>query len=178
MRTVEIKARTGAAARLRAILGNLNAEFRGTDRQIDTYYDVPRGRLKLRDGTIEKFLIYYDRDDQPEPKQSDVLLAAVPEPADLRKILARLYPVFAVVDKSREIYFIGNVKFHLDEVAGLGSFVEIEAIDRTGDRSPDELREQCLSYMSLFGIRNEDLLAGSYSDMLACISSLGEGSRA
>ena len=78
----------------------------------------------------------------------------------------------AVVDKKREIYFIENVKFHLDKVVGLGNFVEIEAInsenvDNTeGVLSPEVLHAQCRFYVDLFNIQESDLLTNSYSDMV------------
>ena len=68
--------------------------------------------------------------------------------------------------KAREIFFIENVKFHLDTVKGLGTFVEIEAIDRDGSIGQDKLLAQCEHYISLFGIKDEDLLEKSYSDMV------------
>jgi len=173
--TVEIKARSNDHDRLRSILLAHHADFKGTDRQKDTYFDIPHGRLKLREGVIENFLIYYDRNDQPEPKQSDVLLAATPDSARFKQIFSKLFDIFAVVEKEREIYFIENVKFHLDTVSGLGTFMEIEAIDHNGRRSSDELRTQCHGYMSLLGIRPEDLLMSSYSDMVRCVATLGPG---
>ena len=72
----------------------------------------------------------------------------------------------AVVDKKREIYFIDNVKFHIDKVKGLGNFIEIEAIDKTGKIGKKKLLEQCNYYIKLFGIKNTDLLSNSYSDLL------------
>ena len=71
-----------------------------------------------------------------------------------------------VVDKKRKIFFIENVKFHLDEVNGLGPFVEIEAIDTKGDIGEEKLQEQCQYYMDLFGIKSTALIAVSYSDLL------------
>ena len=71
-----------------------------------------------------------------------------------------------VVDKRREIYFLDNVKVHLDTVAGLGTFVEIEAIDADGTRPLETLRAQCEELMRAFGIADDDLLALSYSDLL------------
>jgi len=72
----------------------------------------------------------------------------------------------AVVDKQREIYFIDNVKFHIDNVRNLGSFVEIEAIDRNGTIGIEKLTEQCNYYMNLFKIEKNDLIDISYSDMM------------
>ena len=74
--------------------------------------------------------------------------------------------IFKIVDKQRRIYFIGNVKFHIDEVKGLGSFVEIEAIDEDGNIGLEKLNGQCGYYMELFGLSEEDLVEGSYSDMV------------
>jgi len=71
-----------------------------------------------------------------------------------------------IVDKKREIYFIDNVKFHIDTVKNLGTFVEIEAIDQEGIISEDNLRKQCQKYLDLFTISKNDLISCSYSDML------------
>ncbi len=71
-----------------------------------------------------------------------------------------------MVKKKREIYFIKNVKFHLDEVTQLGSFVEIEAIDEDGSIGIKELDARCNSYLTMFGIEETDLISNSYSDML------------
>jgi len=71
-----------------------------------------------------------------------------------------------IVDKKRDIYFIDNVKFHLDTVKDLGNFVEIEAIDRSGERDEATLREQCGRFMQLLEISESDLVSYSYSDLL------------
>ena len=84
----------------------------------------------------------------------------------LKEALTAALGIKTVVKKRRRIYFIGNVKFHFDDVDSLGSFVEVEAIDLNGDTSIETLREQCNRYAKLFGIADEDYLAESYSDML------------
>ena len=71
-----------------------------------------------------------------------------------------------VVDKSREIYFIDNVKFHIDSVKDLGTFVEIEATDADCSIGKNKLLEQCQHYLDLFKISKEDLISNSYSDLL------------
>ena len=82
-------------------------------------------------------------------------------------MLEAFLETLVVVDKNREIYFIDNVKFHIDRVKDLGSFVEIEAIDEAGVRDENALRVQCEYFLDLFEIQDEDLLTSSYSDMLA-----------
>ena len=140
----------------------------GTDHQIDTYFMVPKGRLKLRQGTIERTLIAYNRPDLTGPKTSKYTL--VPVEADaadrLKKALTVSCGVLAVVDKKREIYFNGNVKFHLDVVEGLGSFVEIEARDEKEEMRADQLMAQVHHYLGLFQITRDALMADSYSDMI------------
>lgn len=167
---IEIKARCDTPLSIEAILKAQNARFVGIDHQIDTYFRVSHGRLKLREGNIENSLIHYNRANQSGPKQSDVTLLKSPnEVATLKKILTDSIGILAVVDKKRQIYFIENVKFHIDEVVGLGSFVEIEAIDSENTKevvSREVLLEQCRFYMNLFGIQESDLLKNSYSDMV------------
>lgn len=167
-RIVEIKARCSDVSRIREILKSRRADFRGTDHQIDTYFRVPRGRLKLREGQIENALIFYQRSNQKKSKRCDAFLYQCPEPDLMKKILNVAFGVLAVVDKMREIYFIKNVKFHVDQVKGLGRFVEIEAQGRTPECRITELRRQCDHYRKLLGIAPEDLLADSYSDQLIC----------
>ena len=74
--------------------------------------------------------------------------------------------MLVTVKKRREIYRIGNVKFHVDKVEGLGSFIEIEAIDADGTVGIETLRGQCEKYMQLLGIPEADLVRESYSDLL------------
>ena len=164
---VEIKARCENPDKIRAILKDKGAEFKGTDHQIDTYFNVPEGRLKLRRGTIEQNLIFYRRSNTKEPKTSDINLVPSEHPEALQQLLENALGSTVVVDKQREIYFIDNVKFHIDQVKKLGSFVEIEAIDENGTIGEDKLHEQCQHYLELFDISEKNLVAESYSDLLA-----------
>jgi predicted adenylyl cyclase CyaB len=84
----------------------------------------------------------------------------------LKEVLAKSVGVKTVVKKKREIYYISNVKFHIDDVPGLGSFVEIEAGNILADLSQEELQDQCNLYIKEFGIKEEHLIDVSYSDML------------
>ena len=162
---VEIKARCADLERVRAILRERSARAAGTDHQVDTYFCVRDGRLKLRQGNIENSLIAYRRPDQSGPKTSEVTLAPVVNGDELRMVLEWSLGVLVAVDKQREIYYIDNVKFHIDHVQGLGAFVEIEACGKKdADREP--LLAQCREYMKLFGIGEGELVERSYSDLL------------
>ena len=163
---VEIKARCSEPDRIRAILRKKNADFRGVDQQIDFYFKVSEGRLKLREGNIENYLIFYKRPNEASPKQAEVYLYHAKPSSGLKEILTKALGLPVIVKKTREIYFIDNVKFHIDDVEKLGSFIEIEAIDTTGEINKDKLTEQCQRYMDILGIGKEDLIDCSYSDML------------
>lgn len=163
---IEIKARCADPERARHALSEHRARLAGVDRQLDTYFRCPSGRLKLREGTIERALIHYLREDIPGPKRSEVLLYE-PHPGDeLKLILERALGVLVVVDKRRAIYFAGNVKLHVDEVEGLGSFIEIEAIADEGHPDRATLLAQCREFMALLGVEEQDLIECSYSDLL------------
>ena len=87
--------------------------------------------------------------------------------SNLKSLLSSALGILAIVDKKREIYFIDNVKFHLDEVKNLGYFMEIEAIDEKGLlEKRNHLLAQCNYYLQLFEINSEDLINVSYSDMI------------
>lgn len=162
----EFKARAKNILELEALLLQQNPEFIGEDFQTDTYFNVPYGRLKMREGNIENALIHYHRNDVASAKQSDVILYKHNADASLKKILATALGIKVVVEKKRRIYFMGNVKFHFDEVTGLGKFVEVEAIDTDGSIGIEKLKQQCNHYASLFGITDEEFVSRSYSDLL------------
>ena len=167
---VEIKAMCNEPQIILNKLLEMGADNKGIDHQIDTYFQTPNGRLKLRQGNIENSLIFYERNNQAGPKTSDISLvhlsALGKDVQALKETLSRAYGVFKVVDKKRNILFINHVKFHIDEVLGLGSFMEIEVIDETCKRTIDELEKECSHFMKELNIKNDDLLEVSYSDML------------
>ncbi len=164
---IELKARTSRQTEIRTWLLKHGADFRGVDEQTDTYFRLPedRGRLKLRQGNIENNLIHYQRSDNAEARASEVALAPVADADALRHCLERALGVLVEVRKRREIYFVDNVKIHLDELDGLGQFVEIEAIAPEPGWPEERLHAQCAFFRNIFQIEDADILAESYSDM-------------
>jgi predicted adenylyl cyclase CyaB len=160
----EFKARLNDEQRVREALKRLDARFIGTDHQIDTYFRVPCGRLKVREGHLENALIFYRRSNVRRARQAAVEMMLLPRRNSLRAILARALGTLAVVDKRREIYFVKNVKIHLDRVRQLGRFLEVEAISRTGDVK--KIRSQARQFQELFGVTPKDIVAESYSDLI------------
>ena len=162
----ELKAYSKNIDFIRAYLLEHCTKNLGKDFQKDTYFKTKTGRLKLREGNIENSLIFYNRPDLEGPKQSDVNLVKLGPDSGIREALRKANEIKVVVNKAREIFFIENVKFHLDEVGGLGEFFEIEAIDSDGSIGISKLKEQCDKYIKLFDIKPNDFINNSYSDMI------------
>ena len=165
---VEFKARVSweQLSRHEEKLKTLNPRYIGEDVQSDTYFQARTGRLKLREGRIENALIHYHRPNTPDAKLSEVILYRHQPDPSLKDILTLHLGIKTVVRKTRRIYFVDNVKFHFDEVDGLGSFLEVEAIDDGGKHTTEALKAQCDKYFHFFGLTDADLVAESYSDML------------
>lgn len=163
---IEFKARYANIIEAEQKLLQLLPKFIGEDHQIDTYFNVTKGRLKLREGNIENSLIYYERANTQDVKQSNVILYNHTPSKQLKELLTTVHGVKVVVDKKRKIYFIDNVKFHFDSVQNLGTFIEVEAIDTDGTIPVEKLQEQCNFYAQFFNILSDDYIAYSYSDLL------------
>lgn len=165
-RNVEIKARVSDLAGLRSRVASFAKQAPLQLNQRDTFYAVPTGRLKLREvagDTAE--LIFYERSDAAGPKLSNYTRCLVPDPIALHQILSAALGVRAAVSKLRDVFFIGQTRVHLDEVEGLGSFVELEVVLRDGQAVKDgELIARDL--MAKLGISAGDLVSCAYVDCL------------
>jgi adenylate cyclase, class 2 len=133
-------------------------------RQIDTYSVVSKGRLKLRESAGRAQLVWYFRPDLLRSKRSDVLLLPLSGASFAKVTLARQLGVRVVVDKVRRVYLKRNVRVHLDQVRGLGTFVEIEAVGEP--REFPRLKRQAEDMARELGLDSADLTRGSYSDLL------------
>lgn len=174
IKNFEFKARVDQFERFEEKLLKLNPEFKGIDHQIDTYFNVPHGRLKLREGNIENALIQYDRENIAGAKAAQIILYKHTPNEALKSILIKQFGIKTIVEKCRKIYFIDNVKFHFDNVSQLGEFIEVEAIDDNNLKSLETLKAQCDLYATYFGLKPEDFIDISYSDMLISIQRLSK----
>jgi len=166
-RNLELKARHGDLAAARKVVQAM-ARVRsvGVENQVDTYFQVPHGRLKLREINEESaMLIFYERPDQATARICNYQLVPFPDPVALKAALSAALGMRGVVRKRREIYFWHNVRIHLDEVAGLGTFVEFEAVLSPED--DENLAQERLDHLCKWlGIAPGDLLGQSNVDLL------------
>jgi adenylate cyclase, class 2 len=164
----ELKARCADLARARRQARALATAWLGLDEQTDTYFATRAGCLKLRESSLSGAqLVPYQRADAAEARRSDYVVIPVPEPERTKQLLGALLGVQRVVKKRREIALFENVRIHLDQVEGLGDFVELEAVwdgapagEAEQARKLDFLRER-------LAIRDADLVALSYEGLLA-----------
>ena len=166
MTNIEIKARYEDAERAEENLNALGAGMAGTFHQKDTYFNVERGRLKLRElGSGEGHLIFYLREDVAGPKRSDYEIAKTEDPEALRAILSKIHGTRVEVEKTRQVWLWENVRIHLDDVKGLGQFVELEAV--TEEKGIEESHQRVKTLMRALEISSEQLVEGSYADIVA-----------
>lgn len=163
---VEIKARVRDLASLRARAEALSGGPGQEIPQEDTFFRVPRGRLKLRElSPGQGELIYYEREDARDPKPSHYLIAGTSEPAALRAILTAALGLRGVVRKRRTLYRICQTRLHLDQVEGLGSFLELEVVLAHG-QDVAQGRAIVAELMERLGIAEPDLVRCAYIDLL------------
>ena len=167
MRNIELKARCADLADAAAVCRQLGARRVWTRRQTDVYFRVAEGRLKLRtDDAGEATLVAYRRADQAAARDCRYELTPVAEPAAALADLEARHGVLARVDKTRTLYLLEHVRIHLDAVAGLGTFIEFEAVMEP-HYDDAETRRRLAALLEAFGIRREDVLARSYVDYVA-----------
>lgn len=163
---IEIKARVHDPARVRLLAERLSDTPPVTIRQHDTFFTCPNGRLKLREFSPDAGeLIFYRRADVSGTKQSDYLIARTSRPPELRAVLATAFGEQQTVVKTRVVLHTGQTRIHLDSVAGLGSFLELEVVLSEG-QAPEEGHHIARELMRALEISEHDLVAGAYADLL------------
>ncbi|MFH0848402.1 MAG: class IV adenylate cyclase [archaeon] len=166
-RNVELKARIFSASRTRARLREIGAKRVSRLRQVDTYFRVNKGRLKLRKVSARTAqLVFYQRRDLPGPKESKVMLLPVRAPKRLFEILSTALGRLTVVDKTRELYRYGGISIHVDKVRGLGDFIEFEKVIGPGRQELSSGVKILQGLMDSLDLQKKQLQLGSYCDLL------------
>jgi predicted adenylyl cyclase CyaB len=166
-RNVEIKARIESgdtwSAKIAALAGAGPIDIA----QDDTFFRCDTARLKLRafsGGTGE--LIYYRRANEYGPKESFYLRSPTPSPDSLRECLTLAYGQVGRVRKHRKLFLLGRTRVHLDEVEGLGQFLELEVVLAEGEPAEVGVRE-ARELMEKLDIKPPQLIDEAYVDLLA-----------
>jgi predicted adenylyl cyclase CyaB len=163
---IEIKARVHDPAGVEERVKPLATSRSEVLRQEDVFFNCPHGRLKMRvlfDDQAE--LIHYQRPDEPGPAQSRYSICPVHNPILLRRTLRGALGEAVVVRKERRVYLIEQTRVHLDNVEGLGMFLELEVVLKPG-QTPEEGQAIAEDLMRRLGIDSKDLVRLAYADLL------------
>lgn len=166
-RNVEIKAKVADLAALRRVVEGLADSGPMELEQEDTFFACPRGRLKLRrfGGCAQAELIYYERPESSGPKESRYIVHPTADADGLREVLAAALGIRSVVRKQRAVYLVGPTRVHLDQVEGLGEFVELEVVLRP-EQDLAEGEATARELMARLGISPSRLIDRAYIDLL------------
>jgi predicted adenylyl cyclase CyaB len=88
----------------------------------------------------------------------------VPDAAAMRRILESACGETGVVRKRRTLYLVGPTRIHLDEVEGLGHFIELEVVLSPAQCAEDGV-QIARALMQKLKIEPDSLLAGAYLDL-------------
>lgn len=166
-RNLEVKAALPNLAVTRKAVATLGARHVGTEHQVDRYYELEGARrVKLR--TIRgggAYLIRYQRPEHAGVRTSDYEITPVRDAAAARCLVPKSAPLI-VVRKRREIHLLDNVRIHLDRVAGLGTFLELEAVvDATHDDAACARQVEAITHA--LGVPAGAFIQASYADLLS-----------
>src|SRR4030066_1012879 len=155
---IEIKARVHDVKRLQQKVEQLSDSPCQVILQKDTFFNCPNGRIKLRElGPKHGQLVYYVRQDITGPKHSEYKKFETEAPASLKIILSEAFGVRGVISKVRYLYLVGQTRIHLDDIKGLGKFMELEVVLQPGqmDAEGQAIAE---NLMNELGITDSDLI--------------------
>ena len=165
-RNIEIKARLTSLSDVESRTARLAQQGPRLILQEDFFFNIPQGRLKLRKfDAAHGELIYYEREDTLEPKESFYLRSATAEPDALVETLTAALGLRGVVRKQRTLYLVGQTRVHLDRVENLGDFLELEVVLEP-DQNPEAGAQVAQALMHSLGIPPEALVRGAYIDLL------------
>jgi len=163
-KNLELKSPYDSLSRGNRIARAIGAVHHGTLRQVDTYFNVRSGRLKLREIDGEEFeLIYYKRANAKTSRYSDYRIVPLTEPRSARDLFRVLFGVSVVVRKKRTLFLYQNARIHIDSVERLGTFIEFEVVVNRGKKQARALMQ---FLRKEFRVDPTSIVGGSYSDLL------------
>ena len=167
MENIELKGKIESLEHARKVCEQIGAEFEWQRLQQDIYYAIGDERLKLRIADNEpRYLVHYLRPSTESARKCESRILRLENccHSDARSFFNTALKPCAQVVKTRQLFMWQGVRIHLDSVKGLGDFIEFE--HPIGKYTREEAKARTLSLVALFGIRESDIVLGSYSDMV------------
>ena len=169
LKNIEIKAKLRDYKKVQKLVEELCPDPVQTEQQEDTFFITSKRRLKLRESDGNSALIYYDRKDSLEPSQSDIAISSTDSPDTLKSVLSKSLGIRGIVKKNRTLYKYGQTRIHLDDVEGLGKFIELEVVLRS-DQTAKDGEAIANKLMDKFNIHKTDLIDVAYMDLIETTS--------
>jgi len=161
---LELKARIPSIGQAAHVARRLHARAKGILHQRDIYYKIPRGRLKLRMiNRRSAELIFYSRPNKKGSRYSKYAILPVADMALVHSLCTKAFGTMVEVEKQRRLFLYKNSRIHVDDVRGLGTFIEFEVLVLHGKRQAVQLMA---NLSEEFQIHRRAVVSGSYSDML------------
>ncbi|MEP7162330.1 MAG: class IV adenylate cyclase [Candidatus Moraniibacteriota bacterium] len=168
MKNIEIKVRVPNRSQTIKLVEDLHPQKKGVLRQVDTYFKVPNGRLKLREEKARKDadLIYYFRPDRRSSRLSeyDILKIDKSDVKCTKTFLEKALAIRVIVRKERILYLYRHTRIHLDQVMGLGDFLELETV--ITHQTITEAKQEHIAVCKALALDRLEKISGSYSDLL------------
>jgi adenylate cyclase, class 2 len=165
-RNIELKAVDGDPAHSLGVCRSIGAVDRGVIRQRDTYFNVDRGGLKLRQETPgSPHLVQFERPNRRHQRQSSYRIVSVDDAEALRAALEAALGISCVVEKQRRLFLWRQVRIHLDNVKDLGRFIELEAVAPADSDLSDE-HQLVTELRDAFAMTDDRLCSVGYAEQL------------
>ncbi len=159
---LELKLKLKSHDSIKKILKNVKADYQGVLNQKDVYYKNKQSLLKLRIENGKECLIKYNRDEKGKKRWSDFDILYF-EQGNVEKFLSELFKITAVVEKKRLLYKILNTRIHLDNVKGLGYFLELETLVFNNKKDAQNRFEKV---KELLNLDTKNQIRKSYKDLI------------
>jgi predicted adenylyl cyclase CyaB len=167
VQNIEVKTPLHDRANIEARLQALGARQMWTRRQVDTFFVVTAGWLKLREaeGRPPEMISYERSTVNSGPRSSQYDVIVLQDPTAWKRLLGRVLPVETVVEKERTLWIYEHTRIHLDKVKDLGDFLELETV--VEGLSLDEARAENHRVLSALALERGEFLALPYKDLIA-----------
>ena len=159
---LELKISVTSHQKLKEILKEISAEYKGLLNQKDVYYSIPDGLLKLRVENGNESLIFYNRNEKTKNRWSDYNYIKFVDSGG-EKFFSNLFKVEVVVQKKRELFIYDNTRIHIDTVKSLGRFLELETLVINGKT---DARKRFKKIVELLDINESNQIRKSYRNLL------------
>lgn len=160
---LEIKVPVKSLSQFVSIVEKAGGERIYSSRQIDIYYKLNNGRLKIRDSSGEKSIIFYRRVEDGTERWSEFEVIKVDNPKIWVKFFDKFLDRLVVVDKYRTLYHLFNTRIHFDKVKGLGNFIELETKVTDGKH---KARKEFQKIINMLELETDKQILSSYSDLM------------